>query len=330
MHMLKYLSVVGLLLFAFILATIDLGETVAIIAGADLRFILLAILLVLVETVIRGLNWKVFASIYAHGYRLADALQTYMIGIAFGSSTPGRAGDLVKVTDLRDKTGMTSLKALAVGVLDRIINFIVLFVSAGVCTALVAFMFTGGEVGVVTLLAPILATVAALAVALNESLSTLILRPLQNFLIPERFRDNTKQLFKAFHEVVSGFKGSGDKWTVMALTLLGWLTIFARPYFFGRAVGVDAELWVYILFIPIISIAEVLPLSVMGVGTRDATILFLFTQMGIEREPLVAMSAMILLLSTTPQVIAGYLIAWNRKVRVHDEGTVGESPVDKR
>ena len=138
--------------------------------------------------------------------------------------------------------------------------------------------------------------------------------------MPERFRGNTKELFTTFHETLKQFRQSNSRWTVKLLAATGWLIIFARPYFFGKAVGMDVSWWAFILFIPIISVVEVLPLSVMGLGTRDATILFLFSAMGVAHEQMIALSAMMLVLSLVPQATAGYLIALSQKVR-DNEGT---------
>jgi uncharacterized membrane protein YbhN (UPF0104 family) len=152
-------------------------------------------------------------------------------------------------------------------------------------------------------------------VALNERASIVILKPLQSFLVPERFRGNTKEIFKTFHETLGEFKACPLKWAVLVLTFIGWVVIFVRPYFFAKAVGMDVGLWVFLAFLPIISVVEVLPISIMGLGTRDATIIFLFTLMGTERERMMALSAMMLLLSMVPQAAVGYFIAWSAKVR---------------
>jgi hypothetical protein len=300
-------------LFALILSSVDVGRTLDLILRANPGFLLIGLLLVLLEIMVRSLNWMVLAGIYARGYGYLSALQTYMIGIAFGAVTPAKAGDFMKVSDLEDRTGLDLTKAFTVGLLDRIINFIFLFLSAGASVAAVALVVSGGGSELMALLIPLAAIVLALAVVLDEGLSLMVLRPLQGFLIPERFRGDTRKLFQTFHETLAGFKGSGSRWAVLSLTLLGWLVIFIRPYFFSQAIGMDVEWWAFILFVPIISVVEVLPLSVMGLGTRDATILILFASMGVGREQMIALSAMMLLLSAVPQVVLGYLIALNRK-----------------
>jgi len=312
----RYLSVVGLVLFGWVLYTSNVGKTVGILASANPWFVLLGVLFVVFEVLVRSVGWKALVNIWSKKYSLADSAQTYMIGIAFGAVTPAKAGDFIKVGDLSGKTKLKLMKSFTIGLLDRLINFIFLFLSACAGAVAVGMFLTGFSSQFDVLILLLAASIIALVAALNERVSLLVLRPLQMFLVPARFRGNAKELFRTFHETVAEFKLSGLRWVVLALTLVSWAVIFVRPYFFARAVGMRVDWWVFLVFIPLISVVEVLPISIMGLGTRDASILFLFGIMGVERERMVALSALIVLLSLVPQVVAGYLIAWTHKVRV--------------
>lgn len=299
----------GIALFAFVLAGVDLGRALGLIASADPAYLFAGVLLVIVEVLVRSLNWMLLAGVYARGYGFAAALRTYMIGIAFGAVTPGKAGDLVKTKDLMDSTGLDLTKAVSVGLLDRVINLAVLVLSAVTASGLTALMVAGSSGGLTVVSAMLAAAVLAFAIALDERLSLMVLRPLQGFLVPRKLRSQTKQLFRAFHDTVSEFRASPTRYAVAATTVTGWLVIFCRPYLFGLALGMDVSWWAFVMFMPIVTAVEVLPLSVMGLGTRDATLVLLFGLMGVTMETMVALSAMILLVAVVPQVVAGYLLA---------------------
>lgn len=303
-----------------ILSTTDVGRTTHLILDADPAYLLAGLAFVALEVAVRSLAWWMLAGAYAGGYGYPDAAATYLIGIAFGAVTPGKAGDFVKTADLRDRTGLKLTKALTVGLLDRMVNFMFLFFSAGAAAAAVALVFSGVGGGLWNILVLVAAVMTVFAVVLSERLSSAILGPLQAFLVPVKYRQDTNRFLKTFYETVGEFRRSGRMLPVLALTLAGWAVIFVRPYFFGQALGIGVSWWMFLVFTPVITLVEVLPLSVLGLGTRDASIIFLFGLMGVDREVMVALSAIILLLSLVPQVIAGYLIACTRKVRVKNEG----------
>jgi glycosyltransferase 2 family protein len=318
MQIIKYLFIIGIVLFAAILSTVDIGKIGSIILSADPLLISAGLMLVAAEAVIRGLSWKALAGGWSKKYTAQDAIETYLIGQAFGAVTPAKAGDFVKMEDLSARAGLTMTKSFTICLLDRILNFIILFISASASVAVVAMVFVGGASNLLILLVPLAAMVAASAIALNERMSLMLLRPLQAFLVPQRFRHNAKEVFKTFHETVREFIRRPGRWRVLALAVAGWLVIFIRPYFFASAIGIKAEWWAFLIFLPIISVVEVLPISVLGLGTRDATVILLFSLMGADRERMMTLSAMMLVLSLAPQAAAGYLIAWKRKFRRHE------------
>jgi len=316
MKLLKYLSVVGLALFLLILSSTDLSRLLELISGADLRFLLIGLLFVALEVAVRSLNWMVLCEIYAKDYGYWSAFETYIIGIAFGAVTPGKVGDFIKIGDLSEKTGLSLTKAFAIGLLDRVINLVFLVAFASFASGIIWYHMLGSHDIFVAVATAIVALTLLSIVALNERLSRALLKPLQYLLIPERFRKNTKEVFQAFHGVSSKFRLNSRMYAVLALTALGWSVIFMRPYFLGRAIGVDVPLLSFLIFIPVISLVEVLPLSIMGLGTRDATILLLFATVGVDRSRMVALSMLMLIISYAPQVILGYLVALKHRVKV--------------
>jgi len=65
---------------------------------------------------------------------------------------------------------------------------------------------------------------------------------------------------------------------------------------------------------PVVSLIEIIPVSVLGIGTRDAGLIAVFSLLGIGAETMVAVSLMILVLSILPQVALGFALAYKRGV----------------
>src|SRR4030042_6038682 len=64
------LPLFGMLLFAFILLNIDIGETVRILSGADILLIFLAAFTALIAVAIKSLKWKMVIGLYDKDYAL--------------------------------------------------------------------------------------------------------------------------------------------------------------------------------------------------------------------------------------------------------------------
>ena len=91
------------------------------------------------------------------------------------------------------------------------------------------------------------------------------------------------------------------------------MVIFS-PYFIVLALGLDVSLFYIFLFIPIVTIIEILPISILGLGSRDAAIILLFALIGINKENAFAISFLLLILKIIPVIILGFFVSWNKKI----------------
>ena len=113
----KYFPIIGLLLFIFVISRIDIKKTMGIILGSNIIYIVLSLIILAITVFIRSLKWRVIVNFFNNGYTTSQAFKTYLIGVAFGSVTPGKAGDFVKMRGVR-LGGQPVLMGSAYPVLD--------------------------------------------------------------------------------------------------------------------------------------------------------------------------------------------------------------------
>jgi glycosyltransferase 2 family protein len=303
------LSVFGIVLFIYILLQVDVEGAFTLIFSANRTYLAFGIVLVFAEMFLRARCWHLLGRIFRPDYSYTDAFKAYMMGIAFGAVTPGRAGDFIKVGSLTKVGGIPLSKAFTVGLLDRLLNLIFLGMCAAIASFIVLLSISGFESGIASLLAALTALMAVTLVGLNQDMMAKVLKPLKDLILPERLKKRASTVFRQFYGSMALFRKSSMRWHVILYTMMGWMIIFIRPYFFGRSIGMDAGITAYLVFMPIISLAEALPISVFGLGTRDATVLSLFSLMDFTRDQMMALSLMLLTLSYLPQAALGYVIS---------------------
>ena len=77
----------------------------------------------------------------------------------------------------------------------------------------------------------------------------------------------------------------------LVLSCLAQATLIASVYSIGIFVGPQAApFWAYLLFLPVIFLLIQLPISVAGLGVREATFVSLFGSVGISAEPSLTVS----------------------------------------
>jgi hypothetical protein len=91
----------------------------------------------------------------------------------------------------------------------------------------------------------------------------------------------------------------------------------------GTALGANLPVAYYAVFVPITSVVLIAPISFAGLGVREGTYVFLFTQAGLAQEVALSLSLMVYVIGTVaPGVIGGiiYLLRGARSYRVTEEG----------
>ena len=95
------------------------------------------------------------------------------------------------------------------------------------------------------------------------------------------------------------------------LTVLVWALVFLLAYYIAVLFGIDVDLKYVVLIMPIVTLVELIPISVSGLGTRDATVIYFFSVVGISSAAAVGFSIGYLFIGTYLTALAGFLM-WLR------------------
>lgn len=261
--MLVTLGLLGLLLPRLHLDTIDWGgDTVVwLMAGLAVTF---------GGLVMSALRWQRVIEVLGQSDRLARLLSFYLAGQFVGNFLPSTVGgDVLRVTRLSSDTGDRPT-AFASVVLERLTGWLVLPL----------ITFTGFAVN------PGLLHVDGPAVSLATALAggTLLLLSVVLFLAAHprlggRFAGHQSwlRLLGAVHLGLTKLRNRpGAVASVLVVGLAYQLTVVLAAFLAAKGLGVDVSFTVFLTFFPMVAIAQVLPLSIGGIGLREgALVIFL-------------------------------------------------------
>ena len=257
-----------------------------VLSKAELRFVAAAVALAVPLVLIKGVRWKILLHSYDIAMGLRESTGMYATGMVLSAVTPGRVGDMVKIV-LLIRRGCGVAKAIACNIVDRL--FDVAFVVAAGYTGMWCFwrtfgtqLYTASIVGVVAL------GLLVVLVVKRKLIKRFVAR-----LIPRQYRSAAKE---SWNEIAGGFwrKGKSRFLLLALLTIVFWLVQFYAVYLCGRSLGLDIP-FVYLGgCTAVASVLSLLPITVAGVGTRDATFMLLLGQMGIARQESLALSGLAL------------------------------------
>lgn len=294
-----------------VLAKVNVDSVLDIVSKADPWLVVLWYLLVPVVIMLSAWRWQILAP----GLSYLTALKYTWIGVFFGHVLPGSiAGDVAKGVSLalKDERARAGLAASIIA--EKMIGLaaLVLFFDLACGVVYLAYGDDSPQIrhlaviALVLSLVGVIGAVVAALVALRSDLfavrgrSSLLGRIAEGIGTAAQFyRNKPSLLVKAF--VLSS--------AVHLVNIVG-------TYLSFQALRVDAGLLLAAVVYPVVSVMLLIPISISGIGVRDATLAVLFTLFGLSAASGVAIS-WLALLAMVPNVLIGGAIQLTEMYRRH-------------
>ena len=265
----------GLVAWIFI-SQVNLSELLNVVAGVDLRLLLLAFGMHSLGFVFSALRWQKLLKSQDVYVKLLPLIDSYLVGSFFNVFMPTRiGGDVVRVSDLRRATKSISRSASSVFV-ERLLGISVLFFFA-LCASLIRLplakqipaIWIGLSVGVLGL---VLLLLAMFSQFISLFIGFIPLEKLRNKMLIEwkMFRDNAALLLLRREALAWGL------W----YSILVQLNVVIHFWVIGEALGYNIALLDYFFLIPIQLVILMLP-TINGIGLREASSIVLFGFYGV-------------------------------------------------
>lgn len=290
-------------MFLIILSRINIGKLFQNIEKINPLYLILAFLTTIPTIVNKAICWNYIKRQQGIKYSLKDSLLMYYSGIYLGFITPGKLGELAKAVYLK-KDGHSLGKSLVSVVLDRASDIIFLLAFIFVGSLFYLSMF---QKQVLILISGLIISVVLLLVFIKIGLVKWALIKAFNILVPEKYKKswqinsqdfiNNLKIYKLKHYSV-----------IFAITIFSWLFYYLQMDLLAHGLGMKIPFVYLAVSVTAAGLITLIPVSLFGIGTRDATLILLFSPFLIPKEQIIVFSALILLLTTAVSLMG--LIAW--------------------
>jgi hypothetical protein len=289
---------ISLSVLGFVLATIGVEQIGRTLLQAALLPLLLAFLMYVAGIVVRAARWRALLVALNIHVPFGRLVYLYFVGAFFNAFLPsGFGGDVVRVLELAQDTQAAA--AVGTVVVDRMTGLLVLF-----AMALAALPFGGALLPAETQLTIGGAALVGLVLG-GLVLQGKWLRRLGRWLPGPLSLAGEGALARAYAAVTAcGWRAVGQAllYSVVFNSLLVVLN-----YLSAYAVGMRLSLVYFFLFVPVLSLALMLPISVGGLGVREGVAVVLFTQAGVSDAIAVAASLAVFAVSRATSLFGGLL-----------------------
>jgi uncharacterized protein (TIRG00374 family) len=258
----------------------------AVLSRADLKFVVAVIALAIPLAIIKGIRWRILLHNYDIGLTFRDSTSMYAMGMVLSAVTPGRVGDLVKIV-LLIKKGFSAAKAIASNILDRLFDMVFVFLAGygGMWYFSKSFASQLNIVNIIFLIVLVLGVVVAIKRHLIKELALK--------LVPTQYHSAA---IDSWNEIVNSLLRNRTRWILWLplWTIVFWAVQFFALYLCAKALRIDVSFIYFSACAAVGMVLSLLPITVAGVGTRDATYILLLGQIGIAQQQSLALSTLVL------------------------------------
>jgi len=286
----KYFFVVGLVLFAYLMSETDVRSVLLKVQQGNMLFYVFAVFLSILSLLTKSNRWRELLRASGSKISTPDAFRLSLLGNAAGTISPGRVGDFVRAAYVGENS---LIKPLATVIADRLFDVfaLILFLLVGGVIFILKF---GGLSNIAVFFAYLAAVFALLLVLVKKrgAVKRCVVYLLQRAAKRCEVSVKAGMIYAAVRDVFGDLVCTRR---ATFFTALSWLLMLLSNYFLVLSLGFKSIGLLDMLYIvPAFVAAELLPVSLSGIGTRDGVLVVMFSFVSLSSAAAIAYSLLIL------------------------------------
>ena len=296
----KFLPLIGIAIFFYILLSLDKNSVIGVFSSIQPVYLAISFILILPIVLITNFEWQIILRKQKIHVGNWNSIKNIFIGYFYGFITPGGFGAYVRTIYLKNKAN-TSLQKCVSNVLilnsiDYLSLLLIALVGGLVYTSRFPYLFL--TIGVLLILLSIL-----FLIALKKELVFRLFKKFLDKRIIFQFGEKYHLSIEKFYDDIPK---ASELLYPFVISVLGWILRFSELYLITYLFNISIPYMYFILGIAIANVVASLPITIYGLGTRELTMISLFSIFLIASEKIVALSLFwFVIIWITPSIIGG-------------------------
>lgn len=267
----KLLPLIGIILLCYILLRTDRRAVLQIFLSLNPLLLGLSFLAIFPVLFLENVEWQILLRRQKIHVSFWYSLKNLFIGYFYGLATPGGVGGYLRAWYLKEKSQSALPKCVSNIITLNTLDYLTLML-----LGVVGAFFYGERYSYLlfTILVVLILVFVFLLFFLKKNVSQPVFTRIVRSRIFHAVRPMMKEPFESFYEDLPGFR---DVLLPFFLSLLGWSLSFSEFYVIARFFSISVGFLPVFFFITLGTVITSLPLSIYGLGMREAVLLALFS-----------------------------------------------------
>jgi uncharacterized protein (TIRG00374 family) len=272
----KFIPVIGLLLFIYIIYTIGLDKILTSFQLIPPLYFILALIVFIPKLLLATYKWQYIGRLQKMDFHFWTLAKFLLISLFYGSVTPGALGLHVRVYFIKSRTTEPIEKCLANSLIDGWIQLI-----SGIFLGLIGSLIVLGdhpEIFTLLLISSFI-YVAVFVFFMGKNRGSKLFMFILGLLLPEAYRKNLNETISLLYKDIPRIK---DLLFPLVIDMVIWFIAATQVYVLAESFAIPIPYLSFVL-ISIVSviISNVIPISVGGLGVREGAFVVMLASYGV-------------------------------------------------
>lgn len=300
--------ILGLIILIIILSTLDLQKIVDIFLKINPIYSLLSFLVVIPLILLANIGWQLILKKQKINVSFGYSIKNFFIGYFYGFITPGAFGAYIRSVYLSKKSGVQIPKCVSNIIIFNTLEYLGLLTIGAIGAIYLSSIFNYLFFLIIIII--IVVTSLFLFFFKDKRSRVLFVKIIQSIIF-STIKDKIEKSLTSFYEDIPKLK---DIVLPFSISIFGWILKYIMLFFIAKMFFIEIPFFTFILIMAVAEIIASVPISIYGLGTREATLITIFKIWGIESENIVSFSLFLfVLIWLSPSVIGAVVTFFETK-----------------
>ena len=298
----KLLPIIGVIILIFIVFTLDLNKIYEVFSLINPLYSFICFFAIIPIVIMTNIQWQLLLKKQKIKVSFFYSLKNIFIGYFYGFISPGGLGAYTRSLYLEHESKCHLPKCLSNIIIFNTINYISLLFLAAIGAVILSSIFPYLFVFIIIL---IIIVISLLLFLLKKEKSKIVFTKIIKIRVFAAVKDRLISSLDSFYEDIPRFK---DVIIPFIISVIGWFISSAELYFISRLFNIYTPFFYFIFIIIVADVIASIPISIYGLGTREVTLIAIFSFFNVAPENIVSLSLFwFVIIWLTPSIIGAFI-----------------------
>jgi len=280
----KLLPIIGIIILIYIIATLDLGKIYSVFSNINPLYSFLSFFAILPVVLLTNIQWQILLKKQKINVSFLYSLKNIFIGYFYGFISPGGIGAYTRALYLESESKSPLGKCLSNIIIFNTIDYLSLLLLGAIGAILLSSIYP--YLFLVIIVVIFIVVFLLMFFLKKEKSKNLFLKMIQSRIF-STVKDRLTESLDSFYEDLPRFR---DVLIPFTISIIGWIVRFAELFLISKLFLIEVDFIYFILIIAIANVFASIPITIYGLGTREASLISLLFIFDVVPEKVLSLS----------------------------------------